>query len=90
LGPVAAQTVPARSPSTFDAFGVPLTASQFDTPEYRADWGLAAINAATAYARGYTGLGVLVAVIDSGIDPTNPEFNLRISSQSRNFIQGLN
>jgi len=56
LGPVAAQTVPARSPSTFDAFGVPLTASQFDTPEYRADWGLAAINAATAYARGYTGL----------------------------------
>ncbi|WP_181049238.1 S8 family peptidase, partial [Methylobacterium sp. 190mf] len=90
LGPVAAQTVPARSPSTFDAFGVPLTAAQFDTPEYRADWGLSAINAATAYARGFTGLGVLVAVIDSGIDPTNPEFRGRISQQSRNFIPGLN
>ncbi|MEE7468301.1 hypothetical protein MOF8_16725 [Methylobacterium oryzae] len=90
LGPVAAQTMPARSPSTVDAFGVPLTTSQFDTPEYRADWGLSAINAATAYARGFTGLGVLVAVIDSGIDPTNPEFRGKISSQSRNFIPGLN
>ncbi|MGU3387445.1 S8 family serine peptidase, partial [Methylobacterium sp. D53M] len=89
LGPVAAQTVPARSPSTFDAFGVPLTAAQFDTPEYRADWGLAAINAATAYARGFTGNGVLVAVVDSGIDPNHPEFNNRlgrISPYSRNFI----
>ncbi|MGE8131795.1 S8 family peptidase [Methylobacterium sp. NPDC080182] len=86
LGPVAAQTIPARSPSTLDAFGVPLTAAQFDTPEYRADWGLARINAATAYARGFTGQGVMVAVVDSGIDPNHPEFHDAISPLSRNFI----
>ena len=89
LGPVAAQTVPARSPSTVDAFGVPLTASQFDTPEYRADWGLAAINAATAYARGFTGSGVVVSVIDSGIYANHPEFTGQLSDRSRSFLPGI-
>ncbi len=74
LGPVAAQTIPARSPSTLDVFGAPLAAAQFDTTEYRADWGSAKINAATAYARGFTGLGVMVAVVDSGIDLLIPNF----------------
>ncbi|SDN52197.1 Subtilase family protein, partial [Methylobacterium phyllostachyos] len=58
----------------------------FDTPEYRADWGLAQINAAPAYARGFTGLGVLVAVYDTGIDRNHPEFSGRISPDSRNFF----
>ncbi|KTS09406.1 peptidase S8, partial [Methylobacterium radiotolerans] len=89
LGPVAAQTIPARSPSTLDVFGAPLAAAQFDTTEYRADWGSAKINAATAYARGFTGLGVMVAVVDSGIDPTHPEFHNTISPLSRNFINGF-
>ncbi|WP_106427852.1 S8 family serine peptidase [Methylobacterium radiotolerans] len=81
LGPVAAQTVPARSPSTSG-----LTAADIASwPAYRGDWGLAAINAANAYARGYTGSGVLVAVIDSGIDPTHPKFAGRLSDASRNF-----
>lgn len=71
--------MPTRPPSIVNAFGVPLLATQFDTPEYRADWGLGAINAATAYARGFTGLGVLVAVVDSGIDPAHPEFFGQIS-----------
>ncbi|MCJ2059733.1 S8 family serine peptidase [Methylobacterium sp. J-048] len=44
------------------------------TPEYRADWGLEAIRAADAYAAGYTGLGVTVGVIDSGIYSVHPEF----------------
>ncbi|WP_280137131.1 S8 family serine peptidase [Methylobacterium sp. ARG-1] len=69
LGPAAAQSVARRPPSFLG-----LTASDFDTPEYRADWGLAQINAATAYARGFTGAGVLVAVVDTGIDPNHPEF----------------
>ena len=89
LGPVAAQTVPARSPSTVDVFGVPLTASQFDTPEYRADWGLQAINAATAYARGFTGSGVIVAVIDTGIYASHPEFIGQLSDRSRSFLPGI-
>ncbi|SFJ40349.1 autotransporter-associated beta strand repeat-containing protein [Methylobacterium brachiatum] len=69
LGPAAAQSVARRPPSFLG-----LTAADFDTPEYRADWGLAQINAATAYARGFTGAGVLVAVVDTGIDPNHPEF----------------
>ncbi|MGE8131245.1 S8 family serine peptidase, partial [Methylobacterium sp. NPDC080182] len=89
LGPVAAQTVPARSPSTLG-----LTKQDFETREYWNDWGLGAINASTAYARGFTGLGVLVAVIDTGIDATHPEFrNLtnpggsRISPASADFYE---
>ncbi|MDP4025364.1 S8 family serine peptidase [Methylobacterium sp. NEAU 140] len=85
LGPAAAQGIDVpRSPSTLG-----LTAADFDTPEYRADYGLAQINAATAYARGFTGLGVLVAVYDSGIDANNPEFRGRISSASGNFFTGV-
>ncbi len=81
LEPAAAQSLARRPASTLG-----LTAADFDTPEYRADWGLAQINAATAYARGFTGLGVLVAVYDTGIDPTHPEFAGRISPASRNFF----
>ena len=92
LEPVAAEDmVPQHSPST-----IGLTAADFDTPEYRADWGLGRINAATAYARGFTGSGVLVAVVDSGIDATHPEFRdpshpglLRISPASGDFYDWL-
>ncbi|WP_167367840.1 S8 family serine peptidase [Methylobacterium pseudosasicola] len=44
------------------------------TPEYRADWGLEAMHAADAYAAGYTGLGVTVGVVDSGVYRAHPEF----------------
>jgi outer membrane autotransporter protein len=44
------------------------------TPEYRADWGLEAMRAADAYAAGYTGLGVTVGVVDSGLYSAHPEF----------------
>lgn len=60
-------------------------AASFVTPEYNASYGLAQIGAADAYALGLTGKGVLVAVVDSGIDPTHPEFAGRISPLSRNF-----
>ena len=38
----------------------------WETDEYKADWGLKAINASTAYALGYHGQGVMVGVMDSG------------------------
>ena len=38
----------------------------WETSEYKADWGLAAMKASKAYALGYHGQGVAVAVMDSG------------------------
>ena len=52
-----------------------MTARSFQTPEYHTQLGLAAIKAEEAYARGYTGRGVAVAVLDSGIEATHNEFN---------------
>jgi subtilisin family serine protease len=41
--------------------------------EYNNQYGLGKIKASSAYARGYTGAGVTVAVIDSGFDTTHPD-----------------
>ena len=38
----------------------------WETAEYQKDWGLAAMNASTAYALGYHGQNTAVAVMDSG------------------------
>lgn len=57
----------------------------FVTAEYRFNHGLAQINAAEAYELGFTGKGVLVAVVDSGLDTRLPEFAGRVSHLSRNF-----
>lgn len=40
--------------------------ASWETAEYKADWGLTALNASTAYALGFTGAGVHVGVMDSG------------------------
>lgn len=64
---------------------MPPAPAYFATPEYNASYGLAQINAADAYALGFSGKGVLVAVVDSGIDLTHPEFAGRLSPLSRNF-----
>jgi len=55
----------------------------FDTAEYRANWGLDHIGAIEAYARGATGEGVTVGLIDSGIDLKSPEYAGRIHAASR-------
>lgn len=47
-------------------------------PEYRINYSLAAINAAAAFTRGYTGQGVIVAVLDSGIDRSNPDLQGKV------------
>ena len=44
------------------------------TDEFAKDWGLAAINADAAYARGLTGNGVRLGVFDSGSGLDHPEF----------------
>lgn len=48
-------------------------AQSADEAEYNANWGLAMIQADAANALGYTGAGVTVAVLDSGIDVNHPD-----------------
>lgn len=56
--------------------------------EYHRNWGLAAINALAAYQQGYTGKGVTVAVVDSGLDVEHPEFAGRVSRDRLNLGTG--
>ncbi|MGB3394499.1 MAG: autotransporter domain-containing protein [Stenotrophomonas sp.] len=42
--------------------------------EFQADWGLAAINAQYAYARGLSGKGVRLGIFDSGVGADHSEF----------------
>ncbi|MFR0656716.1 hypothetical protein SB719_19375, partial [Pantoea sp. SIMBA_079] len=44
------------------------------TPEFEGDWGLQAINAHHAYARGLSGSGVRLGLLDSGAGLDHPEF----------------
>jgi len=51
--------------------------------EYQNQWGLEAINASSAYARGATGQGVTIGVMDSGLDDTHIEISSeKLSSNS--------
>ena len=47
--------------------------ADFETSEYHAGGGLAMINASSMYARGGTGEGETVAVVDSGASPDHPD-----------------
>jgi len=53
--------------------------------EYQANWGMDMINALPAYLKGYTGKGVIVAIVDTGLDVDHPEFVGRVSDLFRNF-----
>ncbi|MDO4710313.1 MAG: S8 family peptidase, partial [Pseudomonadota bacterium] len=49
-------------------------AESWKTEEFMQDWGLAAINAQYAYARGLTGSGVRIGLFDSGVGLEHAEF----------------
>ncbi|WP_179119638.1 autotransporter domain-containing protein [Ensifer adhaerens] len=57
--------------------GDPRDPATWRTPEFNAQWGLAAIHAEYAYMLGYDGSGIKVGVVDSGLDITHPEFSGR-------------
>lgn len=66
----AAMPALAQSPET----GTPGDRASWQTDEYQVDWGLAAMNADAAYARGLSGKGVRLGVFDSGSGLAHDEF----------------
>ena len=58
--------------------------AQVPTPNAN-QFGLNLIGAPAAWALGYSGAGVTVAVADSGIDPNHPAFTGKIDPRSMNF-----
>jgi subtilisin family serine protease len=63
----------------------PTPAVNYDTAEYRRSNAAAQAQALAAYNAGATGTGVLVGVIDSGVDANSTEFSGRISPLSADF-----
>ena len=53
-----------------------------NTPEFRGQWSLSEIKADYAYARGYTGEGVTVGIIDTGLDSGHDAFEGKLHSRS--------
>ena len=77
--------VPTPSPSPSPAPSptpTPPPTSSFDTAEYRRSDGPSFHRVIPAWTAGATGRGVTLAIVDTGIDPTNPEFAGRISAAS--------
>jgi subtilisin family serine protease len=61
--------------------------AKFETPEYQAQKGLAVIQASSLYARGGTGQGVTVALIDSGLNTELPEFQGRVGDPGFDHVE---
>jgi len=71
---------PAPSPSPAPVPAV------FNTSEFRRSDGPLQHNAASAWNAGWTGQGVTIAVVDTGIDIDSPEFAGRISAASKDMF----
>lgn len=79
-------TTDAGTESTGGETTTALSPSDFETAEYRENYGLGLINASHAYAVQRTGDGVVVAVIDSGIDLNHPDLVNQIDPASTDII----
>lgn len=79
--PAPAATAPAPVPTP----ATQSTGIDYNTAEYRRSNAAAQAQALTAYNAGATGTGIVVGVVDSGIDATSAEFAGRISPLSADF-----
>lgn len=61
----------------------------FETPEYFAQKALPIVKASSLYARGGTGQGVKVALIDSGLNRQLPEFEGRVADPGFDFVRNV-
>ncbi len=66
----------------------PPPTSNFATAEFNRSDGPGFHNAVTAYQAGATGAGIIVGIIDSGIDPNSHEFTGRIHPMSGDVTSG--
>lgn len=86
LPPPPAPPPPPPPPSPPPPVGATPTASD---REYTRSWGLGFINADAAYARGASGGGVVVAVIDSGVSPAEAvDIGSNLSPLSTDILAG--
>ncbi len=63
-----------------------LVASDYRTTEYNAQYGLGKINADDIYADGYSGSGVVVGVIDTGVDIDHPDLVSNMASGGYDYV----
>lgn len=83
-GPSSPAPTPSPSPTPSPT---PTPTSSAQTAEYQASGAAVLAKTAYGYDRGITGKGVTIAVLDSGINTTTPEFAGRISPDSTGFAQ---
>jgi hypothetical protein len=62
--------------------------SYYETTEYNAQYGLGKVKASEIYSDGYSGSGVTVAVIDTGVDLDHPDLVNNIASGGYDYYSG--
>lgn len=73
-GGLALSATPQASAQAYQEQGRPGDAASWRTTEFLADWGLGAIGAEYAYARGLTGRNIRLGVFDTGVDLRHGDF----------------
>ena len=87
-GGVSSTPAPTPTPTPSPTPSPTPTPSSFDTSEYRRSNGTASDNAIPAWTLGASGKGVVIGIIDSGIDTSNSEFAGRIAPGSADVAGG--